>query len=122
MVHVSGRRDPEEVTSLGQVLSGLRSWSKASGSWPRNSEKPGDARELAQRKGAVRMQARMGKGQQQGRQMGQTQGDVRTDCWSPGREPRVRFKKAHQSAASTLEEGASGRGKGQGVEGEDSML
>lgn len=41
MVHVSGRRDPEEVTSLGQVLAGLRSWSKASGSWPRNSEKPG---------------------------------------------------------------------------------
>lgn len=69
-MHVSRRRDPEEVTSLGQVLAGLRSWSKASGSWPRNSEMPGNATELAPRKGAGRvrdagrMRARMGKEQQ----------------------------------------------------------
>lgn len=37
-----------------------------------------------------------------------------------GREDRVRSKKAHQSEGSTLEEGASGRVKGQSVEGEAS--
>lgn len=45
---------------------------------------------------------------------------MRTDWWPTGWEPRARSKKAHQTAGSTLEEGASGRGGGQGVEGEAS--
>lgn len=61
----------------------------------------------------------MGKEQQQGQQTGGLK-DRRTDWWPAGQELRVRSKKAHQSAGSSLEEGALGRVEGQSVEGETS--
>lgn len=115
-MHVSRRRDPEEVTSLGQVLAGLRSWSKASGSWPRNSEMPGKCYRTGTEEGCRKSQGCWEDAGKDGEGTAARAANRRPT----GQEDRVRSKKAHQSAGSTLEEGVSGRGKGQSVEGEAS--